>query len=473
MNAARLLLSGVALTVAGAVGYVSGERGLAAEFARSFSGSLPDDAKPEPRPATGQIIYYRHPDGIADYAATPKNTSDGRPYVGVYESEDVSFKDEPLAAADVSPGAGERKILYYRNPMGLSDTSKVPKKDSMGMDYIPVYAGDEADGSVIKISLGKLQRTGVKTALAEKRAISRSIRVPGAVSFDERLITVVAMRTDAFVDEVGDVTTGDRVRKGQNLFRFYSKEIARAGAEYATELKSAGTRNPDKGAALQLRNLGVAEETIRQIAEERAVPATLAHLSPDDGVILERSVTAGMMAEAGDVLFRIADTSSVWVIADVPEFELPSIRTGAAARVTARSLPGKTLTGRVDVLHPELQARTRTARVRIELDNKEGLLMANMFADVEIATGDPDPVTTVPESAVIDTGDRRIVFVDLGEGRFEPRDVELGTRGDDRVEIIKGLASGERIVVAANFLLDAESNLNAALGALTAGEEQP
>ena len=473
MNAAKLLFSSVALVVAGVVGYVSGERGLAAEFARSFSGSLSGEAIPEPRPATGQIIYYRHPDGTPDYAATPKNTSDGRPYVAVYESEDVSFKDEPLVEAEVSPGAGERKVLYYRNPMGLPDTSKVPKKDSMGMDYIPVYDDDDADGSVVKVSLGKLQRTGVKTALAERRAISRNIRVPGAVSFDERLMTVIAMRTDAFVEAVGDVTTGDRVHTGQALFRFYSKEIARAGAEYATELRSAENRNPDKGAALQLRNLGVAEETIREIAKERSVPTTLAYLSPNDGVILERNVTAGMMAEAGDVLFRIANTSSIWVIADVPEYDLPSIRRGAVARVTARSLPGKTFRGKVDVIHPELQARTRTTRVRIELDNTDGLLMANMYADVEIATGDPEPVTTVPSSAVIDTGDRRIVFVDLGEGRFEPRDVELGARGDDRVEIVRGLASGDRVVVAANFLLDAESNLNAALGALAAGEAQP
>ena len=473
MNAAKLLFSSVALVVAGVVGYVSGERGLAAEFARSLYGSLSGDAIPEPRPATGQIIYYRHPDGTPDYAATPKNTSDGRPYVAVYESEDVSFKDEPLVEAEVSPGAGERKVLYYRNPMGLPDTSKVPKKDSMGMDYIPVYDDDDADRSVVKVSLGKLQRTGVKTALAERRAISRNIRVPGEVSFDERLMTVVAMRTDAFVEAVGDVTTGDRVHTGQALFRFYSKEIARAGAEYATELRSAENRNPDKGATLQLRNLGVAEETIREIAKERSVPTTLAYLSPNDGVILERNVTAGMMAEAGDVLFRIANTSSIWVIADVPEYDMPSIRTGAVARVTARSLPGKTFSGKVDVIHPELQARTRTTRVRIELDNTDGLLMANMYADVEIATGDPDPVTTVPSSAVIDTGDRRIVFVDLGEGRFEPRDVELGARGDDRVEIVRGLASGDRIVVAANFLLDAESNLNAALGALAAGEAQP
>lgn len=166
------------------------------------------------------------------------------------ESEDISFDTVKKAApqkAEATPTAGERKVLYYRNPMGLPDTSKVPKKDSMGMDYLPVYEGEEADSSVVKVSLGKLQRTGVKTATAENAVVNRQVRVPGTVTFDERLVRIVSMRANAFIEGVADVTTGDRVLKGDELFHFFSKDIAKAGAEYTTELRGGGKPDLDVG----------------------------------------------------------------------------------------------------------------------------------------------------------------------------------------------------------------------------------
>jgi Cu(I)/Ag(I) efflux system membrane fusion protein len=160
-------------------------------------------------------------------------------------------------------------------------------------------------------------------------------------------------------------------------------------------------------------------------------------------------------------------------MADVPEYELGSVRTGDKAIIRIRSIPGKIFNGEVGLTHPEIQSQTRTAKLRIELPNPEGLLLANMYADVEIATGGGGPVVTVPDSAVLDTGDRQVVIVDKGEGRFEPRPVKIGARGEDMVEIMEGVAEGERVVVSANFLIDAESNLKAALSALTAAEEKP
>lgn len=476
MKPVKFLLLVSSLAVAGGGGYVAGTRGLATDFSKLFSEqALGETMQPAVMP-TGNVIYYRHPDGSPEYSATPRETADGRAFVTVRESEDVSFDTGKKATPKKSEAAtavAERKVLYYRNPMGLPDTSKVPKKDSMGMDYLPVYEGEEADSSVVKVSLGKLQRTGVKTAAAENAVVSREVRVPGTVTFDERLVRIVSMRANAFIEGVANVTTGDRVRKGDELFHFFSKDIAKAGAEYATELRGGGKPDLDIGGALQLRNLGVPEETVKAIAQSRTVPRSIAYLSPSDGVVLERGVTTGMMAEAGDVLFRIADTSKVWVIADVPEFDAASIRKGAQATVRVRNLPGKTFQGTVDLIYPELQTQTRTARVRIELPNAEGLLLANMYAEVQIASGDTVPVVAVPNSAVIDTGDRQVVFVDKGEGRFEPRDVALGARGDERTEIRKGIEVGEKIVISANFLLDAESNLNAALSALTADEVKP
>ncbi len=471
MSTSRIIATLSLAVVVGGGGYWAGKNDVGA-LLRRFVDPNGMAIKAEPRPkGTGAVIYYRHPDGVAEYSAKPKSTDDGRPFAPVRASEDLSIS----AAGAVAPSSVtvERKILYYRNPMGLPDTSKVPKKDSMGMDYLPVYDGEVSDSSTVKVSLGKLQRTGVKTAMAEKTSVSRKIRVPGSVTLDERMISIVSMRADAFIEEVADVTTGDIVIKGENLFHFYSKEIATAGAEYATEMRNGGKAGPDTGSALRLKNLGVPTATITSIATERKVPQSIAYTSPRDGIVLERMAVSGMMAEAGDILFRIADISKVWVIADVPEYELGAIRMGAAVSMTVRNLPGTMFNGTVDLIYPEVQMQTRTTKVRIELPNPDGLLMSNMYAEVEIEAGAGNPVVAVPNSSVIDTGDRQIVFLDKGEGRFEPMDVALGVRGEDMTEVTKGIAAGDRVVVSANFLLDAESNLNAALSALMADEAIP
>jgi Cu(I)/Ag(I) efflux system membrane fusion protein len=341
------------------------------------------------------------------------------------------------------------------------------------MDYIPVFAGEQSDASTVKVSLGKLQRTGVKTATAVLATIGRQIRVPGTVTLDERLVSIISMRTDAFVDDVAKVTTGDRISKGENLFRFYSKEIATAGAEYAAAGKSDERTGQDAGSALRLKNLGVSEETIGSIAQTHQVPTSISYPAPRNGVILERMATTGMMAKPGDVLFRIADISNVWVIADVPEYDLASVRSGAEVTVSVRSLPGKSFKGVVDLIYPQVQEQTRTTKVRIELPNPDGLLLANMYAEVEIEAGAAKPVVSIPNSAVIDTGDRQVVIIDKGDGRFEPKDVKLGVHGEDRTEITKGINAGDHVVVSANFLLDAESNLNSALSGMTADEVKP
>lgn len=429
---------------------------------------------------TGPIIYYRHPDGSPQFSATPKNAADGRPFIAVHASEDVNFIEvaapkpaetaTTLTSSATAPAKG--KLLYYRNPMGLPDTSKVPKKDSMGMDYIPVFEEDQGDASTVKVSLGKLQRTGVKTATAEMASISRKIEVPGTVTLDERLVSVISMRTDSFVDDVASVTTGDHISKGEKLFRFYSREIATAASEYAAG-RSDARGNGDAGSALRLKNLGVPQEVIDSIANTRQVPPSISYAAPRDGIILERMATTGMMAKPGDVLFRIADISNVWLMGDVPEYDLAAVRNGAEVHVTVRSLPGRTFKGVVDLIYPQVDMQTRTTKVRIELPNPDGLLLANMYADVEIKAGAPKPVVAVPNSAVIDTGDRQVVFIDKGDGQFEPKDVKLGVRGEDQTEITKGIAAGDKVVVAANFLLDAESNLNSALSAMTSEEAKP
>ncbi len=466
------LLAAMFATV-GAGGYWAGQRDVAPPWLAAFlaaAGIAPaSSATPQ-----GSIIYYRHPDGAPVYSATPRKTDDSRDFVAVRASEDVSFDGRPAQAQGkaTAPEQGGRRILYYRNPMGLPDTSPVPKKDSMGMDYIPVYEGDEEDGRTVKVAAGRLQQTGVKTTLAQKGVIVRPVRVPGTIALDERQVSIVSTRTEAFVEEVSDITTGAAIRKGQPLVRFYAKEIATAGALYAADLKG-GSRAGAAGSLQRLQNLGVPAEAIAEIEKTGKVPISVTLTAPRDGVVLERAAVDGMMASAGQTLFRIADISTVWVMADVPEYRLSAVRKGARATVRIRSLPGKALGGTVDLIYPELQGETRTAKVRIELPNPNGLLLAKMYAEVEIASAGTDAVVTVPDSAVIDTGDRRVVIVDKGEGRFEPRDVTLGIRGDGMVEVAAGVAEGDRVVVSANFLIDAESNLKAALGALTPAENRP
>jgi Cu(I)/Ag(I) efflux system membrane fusion protein len=218
-----------------------------------------------------------------------------------------------------------------------------------------------------------------------------------------------------------------------------------------------------------LENLGVPGEVIDRIATEGQTTVSIPIMAPRSGVVLERMAVEGMMSEAGETLFRIADTSTVWVIAEVPESALMEIAVGGQVRVSFRGLAGEPRLGRIDTIYPELDMMTRTGRLRIELPNPDGRLRANMFADVEIMLAQT-PVVQVPEGAVIDTGDRQVVILDLGEGRFRPEPVTVGRRGGGMIEIIAGVAAGDIVVSSATFLIDAESNLNAALAALAAPE---
>lgn len=484
MKSAALLLIACSLAIGGGGGYLLGsDRVAMPDFAaiRLLMAEAPAVAKDAPSPGVDPVIYYRHPDGAPAWSAKPAKTSDGTNFVPVLASQDVSFADKPQAreadsgieeAGSGHAPATERKIRYYRNPMGLPDTSKVPKKDSMGMDYIPVYEGEgEAEGgSTVRVPLGKLQRTGVRTAEVKRERLPTRLRVPGIVMLDDRRIHAVSMRSDSFIEEVAPVTAGSRVKVGDSLFKFYSREVATAASEYANVLSGGGDT---AGSALRLRNLGMSDRVIETIRRDRKVPPSMSFDAPADGVVIERATTPGSMAEPGDILFKIADTREMWIVADVPESQLGAVAVGATATVAVSARPGVAVSGTVELVDPEIRDQTRTAKVRIRVPNADGMLLPNMFGTVEISSGEPDPVVSVPNDAIVDTGSRRVVFIDKGEGRFEPRDIEVGVRGAQRTEVTVGLAAGDRVVVSANFLIDAESNLNSALSALAAGDAQP
>jgi Cu(I)/Ag(I) efflux system membrane fusion protein len=420
----------------------------------------------------GAVIYYQHPDGLPAYSLKPKKTPDGRDYRSVPKEADLNFdlaEDAP-AEADAPK---TRRLKYYRNPMGLPDTSPVLKKDSMGMDYIAVYDDEDADDGTVKISLGKLQKTGVRTEQIERRVLSAPVRAPGTIQLDERRVSIVSLRFEGFVESVENVTTGQHVHKGQPLMRVYSPALSSAAAQYVSvfgaKAGSGITAQAMKGARRRLENLGMSEQAIADIERTGDMALSVPWLAPQDGEILERAAVNGMRAAPGDVLFRIADHQVVWVLVDIAERDLGSIAIGQKASVRPRAYPNLASSGEVALIYPHLNAQTRTARVRIELPNPDGLLRPDMYADVEIATGANLPVLTASESAVIDSGGRQVVLLDKGGGRFEPRAVKLGRRGDGRVEIKDGLADGDNVVVTANFLIDAESNLKAALQGLDSG----
>jgi Cu(I)/Ag(I) efflux system membrane fusion protein len=470
-GAGRLVLTALVAGAAGWGGLVAGERGVTVDGLRAMvAGQVAqltgrDAAATPTAKATGPVIYWRHPDGLPEWSETERQTADGRVFLPVRASEDVSLDPEP---ASVAAENGGRRLLYYRNPMGLPDTSPVPKKDSMGMDYIPVYEGEDGDDGSVTVSPGKLQRTGVRTAEAVLAPLAETLSAPGIVTLDERRVSVIALRADAFIETVADVTTGTTIVAGAPLATLYSPEIASALAQYVTDLRAAG-RQMD-GARQRLENLGVPDPVIDRITAEGRAAVSFPIMAPRGGVVLERMAVEGMMAKAGEALFRIADTSTVWVIAEVPEAALMEVATGSEVRISFRGLSGAPMTGRVDTIYPEVDMTTRTGKLRIKLPNPDGRLLANMYAEVEIMAGG-GPVVQVPEGAVIDTGDRQVVIRDLGEGRFRPESVVVGRKGDGQVEIVSGLAAGDRVVSAATFLIDAESNLKAALAALAAPED--
>ena len=420
-------------------------------------------------------VYYQDPDGRPLYSLTPTKTPDGRDYRGVPASADVSFEDASTPeTALVAPA--DRKIKYYRNPMGLPDTSPVPKKDSMGMDYIPVFEGDDADDGAVKLSPGKIQRTGVKSEPAARRVIRTMVRAPGTIQLDERRVSVISMRSESWVQKVADVTTGTKVKKGQPLMEIYSPVVSAAAAEYISTISSkttAGEGGYGRGSRQRVMNLDVPESAIVAMEKSHIVPIAIQWTAPRDGIVLERNAVEGMRAQPGDVLFRVADTSVVWAMVDVAERDLGSIAVGQPVVVKARSFPGRQFSGNISVVYPQVNRETRTARVRIELPNPDLALLPDMYVDAEIDIGNPEPVLAIPDNAVLDTGSKQAVFIDKGEGRFEPRAVKLGHRGDGYVEIREGIAEGEPVVVSANFLIDAESNLETALKGFSDAGGQP
>ncbi len=389
-----------------------------------------------------------------------------------------------VADAPEPPTDGERRIAHWRAPMDPNYVADGPGKSPMGMDLIPVYEDELSARGTVSIDAVTAQNIGVRTALVENRPLQRSVRAVGRVEYDERRMTDINTKVAGWVERLFVDFTGQEVTKGDPLLELYSPELVAAQEEYLTVLDylerledQAADDDVLRGAgellaaSLQrLRYWDVSEAQIERLRRERQATRTLTVATPQDGVVVHKAVLDGAYINPGQHLYRIAELSSVWVIANVYEYELPWVAEGQEAEVTLSYLPGRTFGGRVTQVHPFLDGTTRTLKVRMSLDNADRALKPGMYANVTLrAAARHRPA--VPVEAIIHSGERTLAVVALGEGRFQPRQVEIGVQADGWYEILAGVHEGERIVTSAQFLIDSESNLKSALSDMLASDD--
>jgi Cu(I)/Ag(I) efflux system membrane fusion protein len=384
------------------------------------------------------------------------------------------------------PPAGERKPLYWVDPMHPWYKSEVPGvAPDCGMKLVPVYPGDEArydrranklpEGSV-QITPEKQQLIGVEYGTVEYETVKSSVRAVARVTLDETKIAKVHSKLEGWVDQVFVDFTGKQVHQGDPLLTIYSPEALATQQEYLLAIKAqhmmhdnpvhemlGSTENLVAAAKKRMELWDIGENQIAEITASGVPLKNLTLTSPITGFVMERNVFAKQRIMPETALYTVADLSRVWVIADVFEYESVGVRIGMPAVMTLSYLPGRTFRGKVNYILPQVDAATRTIKVRIEFPNADFSLKPDMYGEVEFQTGGGRRLV-VPQTAVMNSGDRQVVFVDRGKGYFEPREVKLGSRSEGRVEILSGLQPGERIVISGNFLIDSESQLKTALG---------
>ncbi len=459
--AAVLVLIGIAATA-----YLYFERGAA----RSTG-----DAAPAAGAADAAAAKYRCP-------MHPAMLSDRPGDCPICQMRLVPIEHETGTGKPTTPAR-----VIYRSTMNPAEVSDRPGKDSMGMEMVRVEVDDEPGESpeveghaAVRIPVRKQQLIGVRTDPVLRAPLVRTIRAVGRVTADETRLRHVHTKVAGWVETLEVNAAGERVRQGQPLMRIYSPELLATQEEHLLALRArdrvaegslpeARRRAEDlvRSSRQRLLLYDLTADQIDRLEASGETSRTIALQSPVSGYVLERHVTQGEKIETGMNLLDIADLSRVWVIASVYEYELPFVKAGQAATVTLAYLPGRRYEGRVALVYPTLEAATRTVQIRLEFPNPDLALKPEMYGDVELH-GDLGMRLAVPASAVLSTGTRDLVFVAGEDGYFEPREVRLGVRLPDAVEILDGVREGERVVTSGNFLIDSESKLKAALKATAA-----
>ncbi len=435
-------------------------------------------AAPAPAAAKERKIKYwvapMDPSYIRD---KPGKSPMGMDLVPVYEE-----------AAPAPAAQGERKIKYWVSPMDPGYVRDKPGKAPCGMDLVPVYedtGGGPAAPGAISISPTTVQSMGVRTAKVEVRPLSRLTLAVGRVAFDERNLSVITTKVDGWVERLYVNATGDPVRKGQALLSIYSPDLVTAQEEYLLAVRNLkamktspvkemaeGAQRLARASRRRLSYFDISAGQINELERTGRVRKHLTLYSPANGIVTKRMATQGMYTRAGMPLLEVADLSTIWVDADIYQYELPWIKVGQPVTMTLDYLPGETFPGKIDYVYPYLKEATRTAKVRLRFSNPGLKLKPEMFAQVKIESPVAHNAVVVPADAVIDTGLKQHVFIALGQGRFEPREVKLGVLGNDGVrEVLSGLKGGEDVVVSAQFMLDSESRFREAVQLMMPGQE--
>ncbi|MDP2046643.1 MAG: efflux RND transporter periplasmic adaptor subunit [Deltaproteobacteria bacterium] len=382
----------------------------------------------------------------------------------------------------------ERKIKYWVSPMDPGYVRDKPGKAPCGMDMVPVYedAGGEAETpGVIAVSPTTVQSMGVRTAKVEVRPLSRLTLAVGLVNFNERNLSTITTKVNGWLERLYVNATGDPVRKGQALVSIYSPDLVSSQEEYLLAVRNLkamqkspvkemadGARRLAEASRRRLAYFDISAAQIEALERTGQVKKNLTLSSPANGIVTKRMVTQGMYVQAGMPLLEVADLSTVWVDADIYQYELPWIKVGQPVTMSLDYLPGETFPGKIDYIYPYLKEATRTAKVRLRFANPGLKLKPEMFAQVRIESPVAHKAVVVPADAVIDPGIKQHVFIALGGGRFEPREVKLGVLGNDGVrEVLSGLKGGEDVVTSAQFMLDSESRFREAVQMMLPGQE--
>ncbi len=404
------------------------------------------------------------------------------PAVTTTAEHEHSLEEHADMAGNVGKAANgkkkDKKILYWRAPMDPTYISDQPGKSPMGMDLIPVYEGEEvASGSTISIDPVTVQNIGVRTAEVKRQPFSRIIRTVGHIDYDEETLYNINVKFPGWLEKLYVERTGDFVKKGQRLFEIYSPELVATQEEYLLAYKnqrrlaesefkevSFGAQSLLGATRQRLKFWDINENEIEQLERTGKVRRTLTIYSPASGVVVHKNAITGSYTKAGMDLFRIADLSTVWVYAHIFEYELPWIKAGQKVQMDLPYMPGRQFEGKVDYIYPYLDPKTRDVKIRLVFDNPTFELKPQMYANITINSKAGDNVLVIPSEAIIRSGKRNLVFIDLGNGKFRPQDVIIGPEGEDAmIKVLAGLEAGQRIVTSAQFLLDSESRLREAI----------